>query len=84
MTARRLPPIAAGDRVRYSSTFCRQVGAATGWLPQARGTVTHLWGRGGEFAAVLWDHPGPDGTREGGAHLSALQVQTPKGWRPSS
>jgi len=84
MTARRLLPIAPGERVRYSSAFCRQMGAATGWLPQARGTVTRLWGQGSEFAAIVWDHPTPDGSREGGAHLTALQVLTPKGWRPSA
>ena len=72
--ARRLPRLAPGDRVRYSSEFCRQLGAATGWMPQARGVITRLWGQGSEFAAVLWDHPGPDGTREGGAHLSALEA----------
>lgn len=74
MTARRLPRLAPGDRVRYASAFCRQVGAVTGWTPQARGVITRLWGQGSEFAAILWDHPGPDGTREGGAHLSALEA----------
>jgi hypothetical protein len=66
--------IAPGDRVRYSSAFCRQIGAATGWLPQARGTVTALWG-GGQYARVRWDHhpDGPDAAAAGGAHLSALQ-----------
>ena len=72
--ARRLPRLAPGDRVRYSSEFCRQVGAITGWTPQARGVIIRLWGQGSEFAAVLWDCPGPDGTREGGAHLSALEA----------
>ena len=74
MTARRLPHLAPGDRVRYSSEFCRQVGAVTGWTPQARGVITRLWGRGSEFAAILWDYPAPGGTREGGAHLSALEA----------
>jgi hypothetical protein len=76
--------IAPGDRVRYSSAFCRQIGAATGWLPQARGTVTALWGGGQEFARITWDyHPdGPDAAAAGGAHVSALQRQTPKGWAP--
>ena len=72
--ARRLPRLAPGDRVRYRSEFCRQVGAVTGWTPQARGVITRLWGQGAEFAAVLWDCPGPDGTREGGAHLSAREA----------
>jgi hypothetical protein len=73
MTARHLPRLAPGDRVRYSSEFCRTVGAATGWAPQARGVITRLWGQGSEFAAILWEFPGPDGRREGGAHLSALE-----------
>jgi len=66
--AKNLQP---GDRVRYSSEFCRTIGAVTGWTPQAKGTITRLWG-GGAFAEVLWDFAGPSG-RQGGAHLSALQ-----------
>jgi hypothetical protein len=73
VTARRLPRLAPGDRVRYSSEFCRTIGAVTGWTPQARGVITRLWGRGAEFAAIRWDHPGPGGDPEGGAHLSALK-----------
>jgi hypothetical protein len=68
----RKNPVIVGSRVRYSSDFCRTVGAVTGWTPQTRGTVTRLWGAG--FATVLWDFPShPDGTRLGGAHSSALE-----------
>ena len=74
--------LAPGDRVRYSSAFCRTVGAVTGWTPQARGTVLGLWGHGQQFARIVWDqHPDGPGT-EGGAHISALQRQTPTGWAP--
>jgi hypothetical protein len=70
--------IQPGDRVRYSSEFCRQMGAATGWLPQARGVAVALWG----LARIRWDHH-PDGPGTlGGAHVSALQRQTPNGWAP--
>jgi len=67
--AKNLQP---GDRVRYSSEFCRTIGAHTGWTPQARGTITRLWGRNADFAEVLWDFAGPSG-RQGGAHVSALE-----------
>ena len=74
--------IQPGDRVRYSSTFCQLMGAATGWLPQARGTVVALWGGGQDLARIAWDqHPDGPGTL-GGAHVSALQRQTPTGWAP--
>ena len=71
--SRRLPRLAPGDRVRYSSEFRRTVGAVSGWTPQARGVITRLWGQGAEFAVVRWDHPTPAGLTEGGAHLSALE-----------
>ena len=71
-------PLGPGDRVRYSSTFCRQMGAVTGWLPSTRGTITALWGPDSTFARILWDYPGPNGSREGGAHLSALEPAGPK------
>jgi len=48
-----------GDRVRYSSTFCRTIGA-------------RLWGKG-EFAEIVWDFPDPEGKLCGGAHVSALE-----------
>lgn len=70
MTSRQ--PLAPGDRVRYSSDFCRTIGAVSGFTPQARGVITSLWG-GGKFARIRWDFAGPDGTRDGGAHISALQ-----------
>lgn len=65
-------PLKPGDRVRYASHFLRTIGAVTGWTPQARGTVTSLWGTGDQFVSVLWDVPGPSG-RNGGAHISALE-----------
>ena len=61
-----------GDRVRYSSTFCRTIGAVTGFTPQARGVITRLWGKG-EFAEIVWDFPDDQGMRCGGAHISALE-----------
>jgi hypothetical protein len=71
-------PLNVGARVRYSSAFCRTIGAATGWTPQARGVITRLWGAG--FAEVLWDFPcHPDGNRLGGAHTSALEPERPHG-----
>ena len=80
MTART--KFSPGDRVRYSSQFCRTIGAATGWTPQARGTVLGLWGKNQELVRIRWDHH-PDGPgTEGGAHISALQCQTPTGWAP--
>ena len=73
VTAARGRRILPGDRVRYRSEFCRQIGAATGWLPTARGTVTALWGGGQDLARIAWDyHPDGPGT-EGGAHVSALE-----------
>lgn len=65
--------LAPGDRVRYSSEFCRTIGAVTGWTPQARGVIVRLWGRDCDFAVVRWDHPNPSGQTEGGAHISALE-----------
>ena len=62
-----------GDRVRYSSHFCRTIRAISGFTPQARGTIVNLWGTASDFAEILWDFTGPDGTRRGGAHLSALE-----------
>ena len=61
-----------GDRVRYSSTFCRTIGAVTGFTPQARGVITRIRGRE-EFAEIVWDFPDPDGKVCGGAHISALE-----------
>lgn len=62
-----------GDRVRYSSAFCRTIGASSGFTPQARGKITRIWGSNADFAAIQWDFNGPDGSNQGGAHLSALQ-----------
>lgn len=70
MTRAKLGP---GDRVRYSSEFCRTIGAVTGWTPQARGVIVRLWGQDCDFAVVRWDQPNPSGQTEGGAHISALE-----------
>ena len=59
-----------GDRVRYSSEFCRQIGAVSGFTPQARGEITKLTG---ELASIRWDFAGPDGNRFGGANVCNLQ-----------
>lgn len=76
--------IRPGDRVRYSSKYCRQLGAVSGWLPQARGTVTRLWGAGDRLAAITWDY-NPDGPgSQGGAGVDVLQRLTPSGWLPRS
>ena len=61
-----------GDRVRYSSTFCRTIGASTGFTPQARGEITAL-SRSGEIATIHWDFAGPDGNFIGGANVFNLQ-----------
>ena len=66
-------PLTVGDRVRYSSEFCRRIGAVSGFTPQARGTITRLWGRPAENADIRWDLSGPDGSRLGGAHVSNLE-----------
>ena len=59
-----------GDRVRYSSKFCRLVGAHTGWTPQAKGEITKITG---ELATIRWDFAGPDGQVWGGANVHNLQ-----------
>jgi len=59
-----------GDRVRYSSEFCRQIGAVSGFTPQARGEITKL---NGDLAAIRWDFAGPDGSSFGGANVCNLQ-----------
>lgn len=65
--------IRPGDRVRYSSRYCRQIGAVTGWTPQARGTVVRLWGHCDRLAVIRWDHH-PDGPgTEGGAGVDVLE-----------
>jgi len=66
-------PLKVGDRVRYSSQFCRNIGAYSGFTPQARGMIVNLWGRDSEYAEILWDFSGPDGIRQGGARLSNLE-----------
>lgn len=64
---------AVGDRVRYSSQFCRNIGAYSGFTPHARGVITGFWGKDQDFANILWDFADPEGKRHGGAHISALQ-----------
>jgi hypothetical protein len=48
-------PLKVGDRVRYSSAFCRIVGAYSGFFPTARGVVTRIWGSTGDCADIAWD-----------------------------
>ena len=62
-----------GDRVRYSSQFCRQIGAVSGFTPQARGVITGFWGYKNEMVHIHWDFSGPDGTRQGAANIFNLQ-----------
>ena len=66
-------PLKVGDRVRYSSEFCRRIGAVSGFTPQARGTIKRLWGKPADNADILWDFAGPDGSLLGGAHTSNLE-----------
>lgn len=42
-----------GDRVAYSATFCRAVGAYCGEIPAMRGVVVELRGCG--IVVVRWD-----------------------------
>lgn len=62
-----------GDRVRYSSSFCRTIGAVTGFTPQVRGEITRFWGSNSDFATITWDFVDPNGCKHGNAHISALQ-----------
>ena len=64
------PNFNIGDRIRYSSKFCRLIGAHTGWTPQARGVITKLRG---ELATIQWDFAGPDGRFIGAANVHNLQ-----------
>jgi hypothetical protein len=59
---------------RYSSEFCRRIGAVS-FTPQARGTITLVWGTASDFAEILWDFSGPDKEPAEVApeHLSALE-----------
>ena len=59
-----------GDRVRYSSKFCRLVGAHTGWTSQARGEIIMLTN---DLATIHWDFAGPDGNFIGAANVFNLQ-----------
>ena len=74
-----------GDRVRYSSTFCRLTGAATGITPQRRGTITGFWGSASyPLAHILWDDaPAKDGVEHnGGAAVFNLQRLAGGRWLP--
>jgi hypothetical protein len=62
-----------GDRVRYSSSFCRHIGAITGFIPQAQGVVTRLWGDKQRFAEIVWDFPDDEGNLCGGGHIDNLE-----------
>jgi hypothetical protein len=68
-------PLTVGDRVRYSSEFCRRIGAISGFTPQARGIIKRLWGKPAENADILWDFMPvlTDPTPLGGAHTSNLE-----------
>lgn len=47
--------ITVGDRVAYSASFLRSIGALTGMLPHARGLVTHLTvGKSMTLATINW------------------------------
>ena len=76
-----------GDRVRYSSEFCRIIGARTGITPQRRGVITGFWGRKDyPLAHIKWDGEPlePGRSHNGGSAVSNLQRQTPKGWVPKT
>lgn len=47
-----------GDRVRYSSSFCQSIGAFTGDIPFARGTITGMFdiGKNLTMAEVDWGY----------------------------
>ena len=62
-----------GDRVRYSSTFCRHIEAITGFTPQTQGVVTRLWGGTQQFADIVWDFPDDEGNVCGGGHIDNLE-----------
>ncbi len=48
--------ISPGDRVAYSAAWLQSIGAYTGELPQARGTVLRLQPIGQQqLAVVQWD-----------------------------
>lgn len=49
----RTSPIKTGDRVAYSARFLRSIGAYTGDLPFARGTVTEIKKLGETTIAVI-------------------------------
>ena len=67
------PNFKIGDRIRYSSKFCRQIGAVSGFTPQARGVITGFWGHKDELAHIVWDFPDPQGMVCGGANIHNLE-----------
>lgn len=46
-----------GDRVKYSRAFLRSIGAISGAMPFAKGTITALDSFGGSFdlVSITWD-----------------------------
>lgn len=52
-------PVRVGDFVRYSSDWCRSVGALTGDIPFARGEVIEITRvtETLDLARVKWDQP---------------------------
>lgn len=61
MTPRRPP--APGDRVRYATNWLRSIGAYTGELPFARGTVATVEDHGQGFVLVTVDWTRSEGSR---------------------
>ena len=55
--------IAPGDRVRYATNWLRSIGAYTGELPVARGTVAAVEDHGQGFVLVTVDWTGGEGSR---------------------
>ena len=63
--------ISVGDRVKYSAKFLRSIGAYTGELPFAKGTVREIshWGTL-TVARVEWGNPEiPEGVNVGNLTL---------------
>lgn len=54
------PRFSPGDRVKYRVQFLRNVGAYTGWMPFAKGTVYEVSASG--IVTVLWEE-GPYGAK---------------------
>lgn len=49
-----------GDKVMYSKSFCQSIGAYTGEIPHARGTITDFVSLGSKRLAVIdWNNDAP-------------------------